>query len=487
MTIARALFELFPNLQPPFIYSVWNSIIKTVRNKLMHIINSVSEYYLHQKDWKMDQVKLESMQYQELQKLAKKVGIRANLPKAELVVALFEKDENSLVESSVPLEESKLDTTFEIVNDSKQNVLNETFEKDSMCSLGNINDSVSSSCSKLESTEENQDTTLETLDESTVGSRVEEGGVNFNSRRRRRTRSVTARKSVGVTNQTAEYLSKKNKTPLRATIKTPGSIQKKTESHIPRFVQYANKIKRGKIPDCAKVDEMNLMQMESLDGYLLEKTKKITDSIRKLLEETNNTTKSKIKTFKNVDEDNVALVPAVTSTAKINLNFGKAKENYDQQAFQYSAMSNSTVPFKFTAEPVAAALKVKPKERLDLKACTKKKLDIRSKTTRKCFSNLTPSKPFLSITNNANKSVNKVLTETSNKKFNLAASLAKPLNYKPHTGKLKPWEKKNKEVFSIKDSFSHDETRQRQMAAIKGVRLNKRAELLMNRRKILDD
>ena len=435
----------------------------------------------------MDQVKLESMQYQELQTLAKKVGIRANLPKAELVVALLEKDENSCVESLVPLEESKLDTTFEIVNDSKQNVLNETFEKDSMCNLGNKNDSVSSSCSKLESTEENQDTTLETLDESTVGSRVEEGEVNFNSRRRRRTRSVTARKSVGVTNQISEYLSKKNKTPLRATIKTPGSIQKKTESHIPRFVQYANKMKRGKIPDCAKVDEMNLMQMESLDGYLLEKTKKITDSIRKLLEETNNTTKSKIKTFKNVDEDNVALVPAVTSTAKINLNFGKAKENYDQQAFQYSAISNSTVPFKFTAEPVAAALKVKPKERLDLKACTKKKLDIPLKTTRKSFSNLTPSKPFLSITNNADKSVNKVLTETTNKKFNLAASLAKPLNYKPHTGKLKPWEKKNKEVFSFKDSFSRDETRQRQMAAIKGVRLNKRAELLMNRRKILDD
>ena len=118
----------------------------------------------------MDQVKLESMKYKELQKLAKKIGIKANLPKAELVVALLEKDEISLDESLVPLEESKLDTTFEIVNESEQNVLNETFEKDSMSCLENEGDSISSSEPNGETTD-NQDTTLETLDESNDGSR----------------------------------------------------------------------------------------------------------------------------------------------------------------------------------------------------------------------------------------------------------------------------------------------------------------------------
>jgi len=476
------------------------------------------------KDSKMDQVKLESMKYKELQKLAKKVGIKANLPKAELVVALLEKDENNLDESLVPLEESKLDTTFEIVNESEQNVLNETFEKDSMSSLENEGDTISSSDPKGEKAD-NQDTTLETLDESNDGSRFvefmsneEEEEVNFKTRRRTRSlekvntpanlnrksilssksvgkskltpsssrKSISSRKSVGGTRPSSEYLSNKNKTPLRTTIKTPGSIQKKTESQIPRFVQYANKVKSGKIPDFAKMHEKNFKKMESLDSYL-EKKRKITDSIRKQLEKTSSVSnQSNSNTLKKVDENNANFVPAVTSTAKMNLNFGKSKENSDQPAFQFGT-SNSAVPFKFTAKPVAAAPKVIPKQRQDLKAHTKKKVDIPSKTIRKSFSNPTPSKPFLNITNNANKSVNKSLTGTPNKKFDLAASLAKPLNYKPHTGKIKPLEKKKKEVFSVKDSFSHEETKQRQMAVIKGVRMNKRAELLMNRRKISAD
>jgi len=468
----------------------------------------------------MDQVKLESMKYKELQKLAKKIGIKANLPKAELVVALLEKDENSLDESLVPLEESKLDTTFEIVNESEQNVLNETFEKDSMSSLENEGDSISSSETNGETTD-NQDTTLETLDESNDRSRFvefmsnEEEEVNFKTSRRTRSlekvttpaninrksiltsgsvgisnltpsssrKSISSRKSVSGTKPTSEYLSKKNKTPLRTTIKTPGSIQKKTESQIPRFVQYANKIKSGKIPDFAKMHEKNFKKMESLDSYM-EKKRKITDSIRKQLEKTSSVSNQiKSKPLKNVDENNANFVPAVTSTAKMNLNFGKSKENSDQPAFQFGT-SNSNVPFKFTAKPVAAAPKVMPKQRQDLKAYTKKKIDMPSKTTRKSFSNPTPSKPFLNITNNANKSINKSLTGTPNKKFDLAASLAKPLNYKPHTGKIKPLEKKKKEVFSVKDSLSQEETKQRQMAVIKGVRMNKRAELLMNRRKI---
>ena len=51
---------------------------------------------------------------------------------------------------------------------------------------------------------------------------------------------TVSRKSVGGTKMTpCEYLSVKNKTPQRKTVKTPGSIQKKTESQIPRVVEFA--------------------------------------------------------------------------------------------------------------------------------------------------------------------------------------------------------------------------------------------------------
>merc|ERR1712060_994126 len=106
------------------------------------------------------------------------------------------------------------------------------------------------------------------------------------------------------------------------------------------------------------------------------------------------------------------------------------------------------------------------------------------KPLRKSLSKPTPNKPLLNITNNANRSINKSMTGTPSKKFDLAASLAKPLTYKPHTGKLKAWETKKKDVSSKAGSNTQEETKQRQMQVIKGVRMNKRAELLMMRRKM---
>merc|ERR1712106_87326 len=146
----------------------------------------------------------------------------------------------------------------------KSEVLNQTFEKEEETMAKDGQDST------LE-TLDGQDITLETLDDSKNNSRFvefmdkdDEEEVNFRASTSRRTRSLdkapvtpspiaiksVARKSVGGAKLTPRnYLSGKNKTPLRKTSKTPGSIQKKAESQIPRFVKFAQKGKIGKIPD----------------------------------------------------------------------------------------------------------------------------------------------------------------------------------------------------------------------------------------------
>jgi len=473
----------------------------------------------------MELEKLEKMKYKELQKMAKKVGVKANLPKAELLQALVENNlggsgaDQDAELSLVPLEESKLDATFESVNESEQNALNETFEKEAVNSTFEKNEAEvlnrtfekeDSKDSTIETLDEH-DITLETLDSSENNSRFvefmerdEEDEVNFRVTKRR-TRSIekasvtsspvakpVARKSVGRASMTPrDYLSSKNRTPLRKTAKTPGSIQKKTESQIPRFVKFAQKGKVGKIPDFAKMHEKNFKKMDSLDTYV-EKKKKLTDTITKQLEkakalsiEHNSLVKQlKSKTPRNTDTTDSKFVPAVTSTAKMNLNFGT--ENPSKQSFKFGSSDKTAEPFKFTAKPIAAAPRVVPKVRQDLKSSTMPKPKTKDdlKPSRKSLSKPTPNKPLLNITNNANRSINKSLTGTPSKKFDLAASLAKPLTYKPHTGKLKVWESKKKDKSSNVGSITQEETKQRQMQVIKGVRMNKRAELLMMRRKM---
>jgi len=473
---------------------------------------------------------LKSMKYKELQKLAKKVGVKANLPKAELIQALLDSEAVNNTEdveiALVPLEESKLDATFDSVDEAKQNALNETFEKEALNGtfdkdpevLNQTFEKESSKDSTLE-TLDDQDITLETLDSSENNSRFvefmekeDDEEVNFNVTKKRTrsmekatvtpssstTKKIVGRKSVGGAKLTPrDYLSAKNKTPLRKTAKTPGSIQKKADSQIPRFVKFAQKGKVGKIPDFAKMHENNFKKMESLDTYI-EKKKKLTDTITKQLDkakalsmEHNSLVKQlKSKNPRNADTTDSKFVPSVTTTAKMNLNFVNSAENQEKQSFKFgSASAKSTELFKFSAKPVAAAPKVVSKQRQDLKKSTMSKPTTKDEKNRarKSLTNPTPNKPLLNITNNANKSINmtnKSMTGTPSKKFDLAASLAKPLTYKPHTGKLKAWETKKKDMASKVGGSNPEETKQRQMNVIKGVRMNKRAELLMMRRKV---
>ena len=408
---------------------------------------------------------LDNLKYKDLQKLAKEAGIKANSPKAVLIESLRGvKNQRDIEQDQESGEESKLNETFEKIDPEAQNKLNETFEKEN---------TLNTTFEKNES--------IETLDESKEGSRfvefMDDGKEEISFRRSSRVRGARSSTPISSTKSKPktpklDYLSKKNQTPLRKTIKTPGSIQKKSvESNIPRFVKYANaqkgKSSARKVPNFAKIHEKNFKKMESLDDYV-EKKRTLTDTLTKQMEKARELAKEHTSIVSKVKSSLNAKF-AVTSVDKMNLNFGKT-----------SAASTSTEPFKFSAvasAKTAPVPKIVPKERKDIKVTTRSK-PVRGKKPAKPAAHVeTQVKPLLNITN---KSMNE--TKTPAKKFDLAASLAKPLPYQPHKGKLKPIERKKKDSTPALPKGTKEEAKQRQMEVIKGVRLNKRAELLMMRR-----
>ena len=102
------------------------------------------------------------------------------------------------------------------------------------------------------------------------------------------------------------------------------------------------------------------------------------------------------------------------------------------------------------------------------------------------------SKPF---TFTAKRPEPQVLANVTNKakaapapgEFDLKASLAKPLGYKPHKGKLGDWNPKPKgeeRIALVKKTTDVTAIKKANQAVIKGVRMNKRAALLMKHRKM---
>jgi len=426
---------------------------------------------------------LEGMKYRELQKMAKDLGVKANGNKKDLIKVILGQDEKESEDEAladvevplIPLEESTLNKTFDM-DESEQNALNETFELES--SKEPIVKEDEGSRFVEFSAKKQKEVKHRTTPKASIAKPRERGG---------------SRGGVSTPVSQESYLSKRNKTPLRGVAKTPSSIAKKDvkivqkvpgkASNIPRFVEFAHSkkttTKLGKVPDFAKLHKKQMEKMESLTDTVtkqLDRAKALTNDHNDLMKRMNERkTPGKTPAAKKIENKTPGkFAPTILTTAKLNLNFG--------------ATNSSGAPFKFSAKPGTAPIapKVVPRPRKDLKSTTMgKKAEKAPVAARRRVSEVkkgvdsldSKQKPALAnITNSS-------IVGTPGKKFDLKASLAKGLSYKPHKGKLAPMT--GKQIEAAKGSNTPQvESKQRQMAVIKGVRLNKRAELMMKNRQI---
>lgn len=259
--------------------------------------------------------------------------------------------------------------------------------------------------------------------------------------------------------------------PASTSVAKRASVKKTSfqPSQLPRLA-------RKKVPDFAKLHAEQFEKMETLEVYLQKKQERFL-KVMTPGKPANPDDKLTRKSPRNVSTSKIATF-ARTSTAA-------------SSASKVPTMKTQPQP-KPTAKPVDP---VKPAPATTIAPSKPFVFDLKEANFNFGASTLQSGKPFVfkaapstpsnkilhNITNNAEG------TPGSAKKFDLKASLAKPLGYQPHKGKLKPWDPKVKaearKAMATQAKVNEDR-RETGRALIKGVRLNKRAELLLKRRKL---
>nr|XP_022333096.1 nucleolar and spindle-associated protein 1-like isoform X1 [Crassostrea virginica] len=402
----------------------------------------------------MDIKNLDGMKYSELQKLAKQNGIKANVKLNKLKEALIvhfkspkivQKEEKSTGFTSEPPPASK---TTKVVRAVKTPVTNKTPD----AARSQKSNSESYDSPKPESTVSSSFVT----NQSTIPNEPTPEPQTKRQRRRSTFETVPTPELHTEKVPEAEHTrqstfvvktpqsDKKSISAKKSELKTPKKNENMTQ--IPRFAAFLAKRKQeaetqptvltpGKTKDWKKIHEKNFEKMESIDEYLTKKRKRnedYTESVKKTKKILSDTLAmvDKLKSYKTptgagnpkkpftTKTPNNApspFKPSVLSTKNMKLNFSDSRKSPKNSSvakpFKPSVFSTKNMNLNFTSPA--------PSRKSAGSVMNK------SKTT--------PFKFNASLNNTLNGSMS-----AKKPTFDLQASLARPITWKTHKGKLKP-------------------------------------------------
>ncbi len=246
------------------------------------------------------------------------------------------------------------------------------------------------------------------------------------------------RKSSGAAGKAATPLNatktKKSVTLRASLVGTPGSVTKAKDKIKPSTSMTGiPRPRNNKMPDFAKMHEKNFKKMDTLGDYLSKKKERMAALTPGEKLKSAKPTMS-VSTKKVVPPKMASLTSASNRKSPRSTN-GKVVTNVKAANFKFgstaaSAKSDAKKPFTFTA---------------------------RSETPQKKLSNITNKKPAT-----ASEAVG---------------------GYRPYTGKVKPWNPKKK-MMERQQMANKTLAKSRSTTTIKGVRLNKRTELMLQKRRL---
>ncbi|XP_063045071.1 nucleolar and spindle-associated protein 1-like isoform X2 [Engraulis encrasicolus] len=406
-------------------------------------------------------MELGTLKYTDLRRLAKEVGIKANLKADKLLKALeqhYEQQDGGLLKSA---RKEVTQDSAPVHGQAAQKQANFVTERRSRVTLKRKHEDLEM---KLSPRPVNQ---------------VERPSVEPEEKRSSKRKKTSLEKEA-----VAPVVSEKENKPEKQTEPTSNKIdpdtsvkaEEKTSQRppgkIPRAAELMSKAKAAKrpvTPNFKKLHEAHFNKMESIDAYVQRKNKTI-DSFRntvnelKTLSETTNmkpvemktnpkpvdgTTQPKLKVNGSALFSPAALAkkpgpdkgrvtqlsankpalkgsaifkPTVVSTAKINVRFSQGTQDNEHKRSLIKTPARMSPHVQLTSTPARKSSTTQQKTGANTSVLSTSK---------------TPgTTPFVF---KANTSMTTTPHGTKRNAFDLKASLSKPLTYKPHTGKLKPF------------------------------------------------